>query len=59
MSMDQANQLAIQEGWHPCFYVTKVSIFIIVEQESAKAHTDTVGSGAQPMVLAVTDSDTH
>ena len=43
MSMDQANQLAIQEGWHPCFFVTKVFIFITVEQESAKAHTDTVG----------------
>ena len=45
MSMDQANQLAIPfpEGWRPCFFVTKVSIFITVEQESAKAHTDTVG----------------
>ena len=59
MSMDQANQLAIPEGWRPCFFVTKVFIFITVEQESAKAHTDTVDSGAQSMVLAVTDSDTH
>lgn len=43
MSMHLANQLTIPKGWRPCFLVTKVSIFITVEQESAKAHTDTVG----------------